>query len=286
MIVSYHPCYEGDINRLCAGRDPDHSDIELIRKADAVILPQGCYRSLFNVTKKYAKRFFPDYTARFSFPGKIGQTRLFAKTKTPHPETLVFHDTNDFFRRYESERKFPCSGYPFVFKFDWSDEGSNIFLVQNPSELKKILSLARRYEKTDQKGFLLQKYIRSANRTLRVVIIGKRILSYWRVQPDPSRFCANLSRGGIIDTDSEPALQEKAKRAVSLFSEKTNINLAGIDIIFDRDDPGQTPLFLEINYYFGRKGLGGSAKYYAILKQEIDRWIMKQGLDLPGVASV
>jgi len=32
-------------------------------------------------------------------------------------------------------------------------------------------------------------------------------------------------------------------------------------------------LFLEINYFFGRKGLGGSEAYYKLLQQEIDRWI-------------
>jgi ribosomal protein S6--L-glutamate ligase len=30
---------------------------------------------------------------------------------------------------------------------------------------------------------------------------------------------------------------------------------------------------LEINYFFGRRGLGGSDAYYKVLKREIQNWI-------------
>jgi ribosomal protein S6--L-glutamate ligase len=46
-------------------------------------------------------------------------------------------------------------------------------------------------------------------------------------------------------------------------------------LLFSTDpaaDP-QTPLFIEINYYFGRTGLGGSEAYYRILMEEIRNWI-------------
>jgi len=57
--------------------------------------------------------------------------------------------------------------------------------------------------------------------------------------------------------------------------QKTGINLAGVDVIFssDRDDPA--PMLLEINYFFGRKGLGGSEAYYKILQAEIQAWLGK-----------
>jgi ribosomal protein S6--L-glutamate ligase len=32
-------------------------------------------------------------------------------------------------------------------------------------------------------------------------------------------------------------------------------------------------MLLEINYYFGRKGLGGSEAYYKILRKEIQAWL-------------
>ena len=39
------------------------------------------------------------------------------------------------------------------------------------------------------------------------------------------------------------------------------------------------PLFLEINYFFGRSGLGGSEKYYEILTEQIQKWIDKLSLN-------
>jgi ribosomal protein S6--L-glutamate ligase len=37
------------------------------------------------------------------------------------------------------------------------------------------------------------------------------------------------------------------------------------------DDP--VPMLLEINYFFGRKGLGGSKAYYKLLHEEIQAWL-------------
>ena len=79
-----------------------------------------------------------------------------------------------------------------------------------------------------------------------------------------------------MDTISDPLLQKAAKTAVLSFCEKTNINLAGFDFLFSEKSLKKRPiepLFLEINYFFGRKGLGGSEAYYKILQQEIDNWI-------------
>jgi ribosomal protein S6--L-glutamate ligase len=35
---------------------------------------------------------------------------------------------------------------------------------------------------------------------------------------------------------------------------------------------------LEINYFFGRRGLGGSEPFYRIFTEEVDKWL--KGLDL------
>jgi ribosomal protein S6--L-glutamate ligase len=48
------------------------------------------------------------------------------------------------------------------------------------------------------------------------------------------------------------------------------------------DDP--EPLFLEINYYFGRRGLGGSERYYSMVHQAIREWLSRAGLDPDAVS--
>lgn len=276
MILSYHPCFTGDENRLCAGRDPDRSDAAAMRKARGIILPQGCRRSLFEMAAANCGNIFPDYTLRFAFSGKTGQAKLFAKTKTPHPETHGFESLADY--RENRTNPAPPLAYPFVFKFSWSGEGENVWLVPDGKTLDQLLGKAADYERTGQKGFVIQRFVETGGRSLRVVVIGKTILSYWRIQANSGRFGSQAAQGARIDHDAEPVLQAKGKYAVMDFCRKTGIVLAGFDVLFDRNDRHATPLFLEINYYFGRRGIGGSEAFYALLIREIEHWI--EGLNL------
>jgi ribosomal protein S6--L-glutamate ligase len=59
---------------------------------------------------------------------------------------------------------------------------------------------------------------------------------------------------------------------------KTGINLAGFDVIFEPVKEHIKPLMLEINYFFGRRGLGGSDAYYEILNREIRDWLNQLNL--------
>src|SRR6056297_12112 len=122
MILSYHPCFVGDENCLCAGRLPDQSDRGLMSRADAIILPQGARRALYEMAVANCPRVFPDYTQRFAYPGKSGQSRLFRKVNAPHPETWIY----DSMAAYpgDSRRPFlpPELKFPCIFKFDWGGE--------------------------------------------------------------------------------------------------------------------------------------------------------------------
>ena len=69
-----------------------------------------------------------------------------------------------------------------------------------------------------------------------------------------------------------------AVQAVREFCDRTHINLAGFDILFSLEDTPPVPLLLEINYFFGRQGIGGSESYYALLVEQIHRWIADQKL--------
>jgi ribosomal protein S6--L-glutamate ligase len=59
------------------------------------------------------------------------------------------------------------------------------------------------------------------------------------------------------------------------FLERTKINLAGFDFLFSPLSP--KAYFIEINYFFGRRGLGGSEKFYQILIKEINQWLKSVG---------
>lgn len=275
MIVSFHPMFEGDQNIICAGREPDADDLAAIRAAEAVVLPQGCRRSLYKMARDKCRHVFPDYAARFNYPGKIGQIRLFQQSGTAHPHTETFASLDKFRLQYGEAPKDTDFELPCVFKFDWGGEGETVFLIKSRQDLSEILLKAAEFERSGQKGFLLQQYVPTEGRSLRVAVIGHTLISYWRIQENRDGFMSNVSRGARIDAAREPERQKAARVFVKNFCDNTGINLAGFDIIFAPVKESIRPLMLEINYFFGRRGLGGSDAFYEILKSEIDNWLSK-----------
>jgi ribosomal protein S6--L-glutamate ligase len=285
MILSYHPCFVGDQNLLCAGREPDETDRAAIGSADAVILPQGCVPALYNMATRHCTHVFPNYEKRLAYPGKIGQARLFREFSAKHPQTATFSSLSsiddDPVRTVGAALPTGFSR-PIVFKFDWGGEGDNVMRVDTPEDLGAAIEKAAVYERSGQKGFLIQEYIPAGGRSLRVVVIGDHLTAYWRVQTDEAVFSAGISKGAVIDATSDPELLEIGMDRVRRFCGHTGINLAGFDLLFaDRPDDARKdmdPYFLEINYFFGRTGLGGSLRFYELLCAEIDAWLNRLGL--------
>jgi len=273
MIVSFHPLFVADRNIICAGREPDADDLAAIKAARAVVLPQGCRPSLYEMARNHCEHVFPNYDARFRYPGKIGQIQLFGDTETPHPQTRAFDAMASFRRDYGGGLERLPFKLPFVFKLDWGGEGDTVYLIRSYDTLRHLLQQTEVYEKSGQKGFLVQQYIPNENKTLRVVKIGRQLISYWRILHTQNGFLANLSKGATIDFDSDPELQANAMLTIKRLCKKSGINLAGFDVIFSSEKKGRPPLLLEINYFFGRKGLGGSEAYYEILEEEIRLWL-------------
>jgi len=118
------------------------------------------------------------------------------------------------------------------------------------------------------------------------VIIGRQVITYWKRPNRPGQVITTISRDAMIDHHWRPDLQEKGRKQVLSLSGKTGINLAAIDFVFpmSKDDPA--PFFLEINYFFGRRGLGGSQDYYGLLYQAVREWLGEIGLDPESVTLV
>ncbi|MGD9073356.1 MAG: hypothetical protein PVI69_16475, partial [Desulfobacterales bacterium] len=196
MILSFHPLFTADRQIICAGRGPGPDERQAISAATAVILPQACRQDLYEMVRENCALYFPNYDARFAYPGKTGQLVLFKRAGVPHPRTISFSDTRAFHRlcrRIPDDLPF---GFPCVFKFDWGGEGETVFPVDSDSRLKEFLGTASAFERTGQSGFLLQEMIPTGNRSLRVAVIGRRFVAYWRVQPDRQKWYANLAHGG------------------------------------------------------------------------------------------
>lgn len=276
MVLSFHPMLVAQKNMICAGRDPGEEELAAIREASAVLLPQGCRESLYRMAKDNAPQVFPDYEARFAFPGKSGQARLFEARGARIPKTLGFASVSEV--PADTGRLLSSRGlaFPLMFKFDWGGESDTTHMVRSAAGLALMLQRARSCEATGQMGFVIQEFIPCKGRSLRVVVAGEEMVSYFRVSEDGGEPITAISRGAAIDAEAEPEKQAAGREAVSAFRRKAGIDLAGIDLIFSEEgDP--EPYFLEINYFFGRKGLGGSEAFYRMLERAADGWLAKLG---------
>lgn len=268
-VLSFHSCIEADLNIFWRDRPPSKDDEAAIKAADAVILPQGCKESLYRVARRNCEHVFPNYDAFFKYPGKTGQATLFLEEKLATPQTRIFSNLAAYKRTAPDN----CFSRPFVFKLSWGGEGRNVFLIESPDNLQNALEFAEDWEGRGKEGFLLQEYIPTDGRSLRIVVMGDTLVSYWRVAESPDSFYSNISKGATIDYDAFPEQQKAANRVLQGFCKKTGINLAGFDFLFHAEEEKPLPLFLEINYFFRTKGLGGHDNYLKLLETSIRKWL-------------
>ncbi|KJS30602.1 MAG: hypothetical protein VR64_15410 [Desulfatitalea sp. BRH_c12] len=270
MILSFHPIIEADENILCAGRAPNEMDLAAIRRAAAVILPQGCSEALYRMARANCAHIFPNMDIRFDYPGKRRQILLFRELGLPHPASELYDDSADFAQRPD------VIALPAVIKLDWGGQGTTVFKIADSRDLDAVLERLRANERTGQKGFLFQQYIPSDNRCLRVTVIGRRLDSYWRTQPATDRFGTSMTAGAVIDHHADAHLQAAACAQTREICRRSGLQLGGFDFIFDTRALEQgriEPLVLEINYFFGRTGLGGSERYYRLFEQAVAQWL-------------
>lgn len=280
MILSFHPCIEADESDLLGDKSLSSRRIELIKEADAIILPQESRRPLYDICTRYCDKIFPNYDLRFVYPGKVGQNRLFIDYNLPHPVSRVWSSLEDvevYFRKGMPGN----SVMPFYLKADLAHEGKGVFLVRDEESFERAVSRLSLMDKGLSSGFLWQEYIPSGGNVLRVVIIGKRLFTYWKRPGFQEQRVTTISSGAKIDYLWKPELQKKGENEVRILSEKTGINLAAIDIVFSVELKDPQAFFLEINYYFGRRGFGGIERYYKLLYDSVRGWLKDSGLD-PG----
>lgn len=248
----------------------DQGLVRELKTAKAVILPQTVQRELYALCRHLCPKVFPNYDLRFQWEGKIGDTLLFWAYGVPHPHTQVFPRVEALLGEHLVMGNDPVlPHYPFVLKGAQGGEGTHVWLVETGADLQRVLSILERLEWRGTFGFVIQEFLPDLDRDLRVVVIGDQVESYWRRRA--GAFLHNVAQGGEIDADSNPELQAAGKQAVCRLCKRTGINLAAFDLVFPTASP--EPVFLEINYTFGRTGLGGSEGFYIRLRQAIDDWL-------------
>jgi len=278
MILSFHSCFLADTQVILGDGVLDAHDRRHIEAADVIILPQTCPLGLYKACKNAPALLFPDYKVRFEYPGKIGQSRLFKDLRLPHPRTQQWPSVKAFRDRHPKAAPFPGE-MPSVIKADKTHEAEGVHIIEDFATLETALKAMERLEGSGLSGFVSQDWIETEGNVLRVVIMGRSLRSYWKRAEGPGEKVAAISRGAKIDENWRPDLQEKGKMQARRLSAATGINLAAIDFVFPFSHPDPQPLFLEVNYSFGRQGLGGSQNFYLLLFEVLQEWLAEKGFD-------
>ncbi len=276
MILSFHPCFEADAQIILGDKAIGEEHLHLIERARAIILPQSCHSGLYYLCRSKCRHIFPNYDARFLYPGKVGQTRLFERLSLPYPVTRIWPNVEELENFVQKKNGYPHK-MPFIFKANLLHEGDGTFVVRRAEDFRSAANFMKKLERSGQTSFITQEYISTSGRVLRVVIIGRQLFSYWK-EANGAKYVVNLSKGARTNHELEPALQDLGKEWAKIFQQKTGVNLAAIDFIFRAEDTSK-PLFLEVNYYFGRRGLGGSLKFYELLYKTVKEWLDGVGVD-------
>jgi ribosomal protein S6--L-glutamate ligase len=271
VILSFHPRIKGDVNlSLSINALFSEHQADLMADADLTVVPQRIKAHQYRFCRERCKLLFPDYRHRFGFEGKYGNIELFRMFNAPYPRTEAYMSVNAFMERHTREG-IPRLGFPFVVKSDTGGGGWGVFLARDKKELQEILKKLADIRRHPTQRFIAQVFVPHGGRDLRVVVIGKSFYTYWRCQPDPQEFRNNVGRGAFIEHDLDSDLIYKGVSCVRAFCERTGIDLAAFDLLFDRSGPDPEPLLSEINFLFGRKGVGGSDSFIAHVKEAVDQ---------------
>ena len=96
QILSFHPCFAAEDQIILGSRKLTPRDHRLIKKAEAIILPQSCSQDLYQACKASSAELFPNYDIRFKYQGKMGQSALFKELQLPHPGTIPWISVDQF----------------------------------------------------------------------------------------------------------------------------------------------------------------------------------------------
>lgn len=274
-IVSYHPGLEADINLVLVSQRPlEESDRRLALSAGAILLPQICRPDLFALALASGAPFFPNPAVHLSLDGKVGNHRLFRDLGLPHPPTVEFPDLESAAAAWEAGRaEVAALGAPLVAKGAGGGMGDNVFLVNNPGELRGLAGRLETWCHRGPSGMVLQRYFPGAV-DMRVELLYDAADVYWRRARD-EEFRANLCQGGTLVKDGPPEERQAAVALARRLQAAAGLDLAGVDVMIPPD--GQ-PLLLEINFFFGRRALGGHEVFLERYLKAVRRWLAGRGL--------
>lgn len=225
--------------------DYSSHEADLIRRAEKIYYPTPFYADIFDAA---GKKTFPTYHTYKCVQDKIKQTALFNLLEIPHPRTRVF---------YGNRRKNSIPDYfefPFIGKIPrGSAMGRGVYLIKDKSDFSAYCELAS--------PAYIQEYL-PADRDIRVVVIGNKIVhSYWRIAP-PGEFRSNVAVGATVSLAPVP---EEALDLALHTARQCQWDDVGIDIC---QYEGKFHV-LEANMKYGKEGFRAAGINYIQLMETL-----------------
>ncbi len=138
-------------------------------------------------------------------------------------------------------------GFPVVVKTLLGVNGSGVFLIENRKAFTDLMNLIEQTNPNIQ--LIFQKFIaKSRGRDIRMFVVDGKVIGSMERRAPEGDFKTNYSTGGQV---SEFIPDEKAKKMAIKTAEILDIQVAGIDLLYD--DNGYT--ICEANTFPGFKGL-------------------------------
>ncbi|MBU0590884.1 RimK family alpha-L-glutamate ligase [Candidatus Micrarchaeota archaeon] len=195
---------------------------------------------------------------------KLETMQILAANKIPIPKTMLAKFPVDY-QIIKQEL-----GYPLILKTISGEEGKGVFLANDEQQLRDLLGI---FEKSKHRTayLILQEFMAdSKGRDLRVMIIGGKIVGAMLRTAREGTFKANFSEGGSAQKYD---LDKAAIRIALESAQVTNLNIVGVDILFDKE----SYKICELNSAPGFKGfekatgLNIPKMTYDYIKKELER---------------
>lgn len=172
---------------------------------------------------------------------KLATLQLLASNNIPIPKTMLAKFPLDI---SVIEKEFD---YPLIIKTITGSKGRGVFLLEDRNKLNDLANLME-ISKDPKINLILQEFISSSRgRDIRVIVLGGRVIGAMLRTAANNNFKANYSAGEVVAPFGlNPVLEWLAIESSRLI----NLDIAGVDILFD----GDNYRICEVNSYPGFEG--------------------------------
>lgn len=155
---------------------------------------------------------------------KMHSQQILAENNLPVPNTMLAKFPVD------SKLVEQTVGFPVVVKTLVGTQGSGVFLCEKPDNFNDLMELVGKTQ--PNMHLIFQEFIASSHgRDLRVFVIDGRVVAAMERRAKDGSFKANFSRGGEV---RQFPLNREVERLAIESSRTLNLDIAGIDILFDK----------------------------------------------------